>query len=475
MIRNAGIQGAQVLGETTLRHDQVRVVHIDDDPVDHVLVSRCAKRAPGDLQLHHAPSFDAMRDRLRAVGADVVLLDLNFERYRGFEALHAILQMDLDLPVVVLTGMDDPTLGPLAVSLGAEDFLFKDVLDPQMLWSVVMKACARWQNRVGPRTGRGVVPHVGMPTSVDLRPGDVIGAYEIVDEIAEGGMATVYKIRHRSLDSTHALKVVRSGVLIEHARLVQEGRVQARLRHPNLVSATDLIEFADGARGLVMEYVAGPTLDQWLQTSPDRSGRSWFSIFVAVTRGVHCAHLDRVVHRDLKPSNVLLHRVPHGLVPKVSDFGIAKVLADGPVRERDLQTRGGIAMGTPGFMPPEQLVDAASVDERADIFALGCLLFCVASGQRPFPRGHHVAQLRAMMRGDVPDLARLVPGLGPSVLDVTRRAMAFDKEERFQSCADLLSALDAVPAKDLAERVPMPNPQDDRTHPLPSLEAYATA
>lgn len=459
-----------MLGEPTVQPDEVRILHVDDDPVDHMLVSRCVKRAPGDFVLRHAPSFEAMRESLRIDGADLVLLDLNFERYRGFEALHAVMQMGLDLPVVVLTGMDDATLGPLAVGLGAEDFLFKDELEPQNLWSVVMKATARWQNRLGPRTGRGVVPHVGAPSSSDLRPGDVIGAYVIDEDIAQGGMATIFRVRHRSLGSVHALKVVRSDVTVEQARLMQEGRVQAMLRHPNLVAATDLLEFADGARGLVMEYVAGPTLDEWLQSSPDRSGRSWFSIFVAVARGVHCAHLANVVHRDLKPSNVLLHRVPHGLVPKVADFGIAKVLDDGPSKQVDVETRAGIAMGTPGFMPPEQLVDAASVDARADVFALGCLLFCMASGQRPFPRGHHMAQLRRMMRGDTPDLARLVPALGPSVIAIVKRAMAFEKEARFQTCAELLAALDAVPPRELADRMPMPCAQDDQTHDLGAPE-----
>ncbi|MEM6928300.1 MAG: protein kinase, partial [Myxococcota bacterium] len=181
------------------------------------------------------------------------------------------------------------------------------------------------------------------------------------------------------------------------------------------------------------------------------------------------------VHRDLKPSNVLLHRVPHGLVPKVGDFGIAKVLEEGPGSNAAPETRAGIAMGTPGFMPPEQLVDAASVDPRADIFALGCLAFCMASGQRPFPRGHHLAQLRAMMKGRAPQIGRLVPALGPTVRQLVGKAMAFDKEERFQSCAELLNAIDAVPEHELAERLPMPNPQDDQTHPLLSLEIFAEA
>jgi len=459
--------------ETTMRHEEVSLLHVDDDEVDHMLVSRCVKRAPADFVLRHARSFDAMRTALRDDGADVILLDLNFERYRGFEALHAILQMNLGLPIVVLTGMDDPSLGPLAVSIGAEDFLYKDELEPQNLWSVVMKARARWKQRPSPREGHGVVPHVGTPTSADLRPGDIIGAYSIDDEIAQGGMATVYRVKHRVLGSTHALKVVRSDVVVEHARLMQEGRVQAMLRHPNLVTATDLLEFADGARGLVMEHVAGPTLDEWLQSSPDRSGRAWFSIFVAVARGVHCAHLANVVHRDLKPSNVLLHRVPHGLVPKVADFGIAKVLDEGPSKDHDLQTRAGIAMGTPGFMPPEQLVDASSVDVRADIFALGCLLFCMASGQRPFPRGHHMAQLRRMLQGEPPELACLVPHVSSSLNAIVKRAMAFDKEARFQTCADLLAALDAVPPADLPERIPMPSVVDDRTHSLGSLEVFA--
>lgn len=443
---------------SSLLDQSIRVIHVDDDEVDHILVSRSARRAPGVVTLRQADSFEAMQALLQTEPADVVLLDLNFGPFRGFESLHAFRRMGLSMPVIVLTGIDEPGLGPAAVELGAEDLIHKDDLEPQTLWSVLCKARARWRGRGSDALA---LPLVGMPSSTGLRRDAVVGPYVVVGEIARGGMATVYRVRHRTLGSTHALKVVRSGVSVDQARLLVEGRVQARLRHPNLVAATDLIEFIDGARGLVMEFVAGPTLDRWLRTSSDLSGRSWFSIFVAATRGVHCAHLATVVHRDLKPSNVLLHRVHHGLVPKVADFGIAKVLEDDTLAEHPAghHTRAGMALGTPGFMAPEQIADASTVDERADIFALGCLAFYMVSGRRPFPRGPSLSQLSDMMRGNVPVVTDFVPQASPLLSDVMRRAMSFDPADRYASCVELLRALDRLNPREIPDRLPI----DDRS------------
>jgi serine/threonine-protein kinase len=131
------------------------------------------------------------------------------------------------------------------------------------------------------------------------------------------------------------------------ARLVQEGRVQAQLRHPNVVMVTDLVDVG-GSPGLIMEYVPGPTLEVWLRANrpdPEVAAR----IFDGVLDAVTFAHENGLVHRDLKPGNVLLETVNGRLHAKVTDFGLAKVL--GP--EGAGRTRSGFAMGTPGYMAPE--------------------------------------------------------------------------------------------------------------------------
>ncbi|MCA9493822.1 MAG: serine/threonine protein kinase, partial [Myxococcales bacterium] len=206
-----------------------------------------------------------------------------------------------------------------------------------------------------------------------LRSGDVIAQYTVESLLGQGGMAVVYKVRHNTLESHHAMKLLTVQGRSISQRLVQEGRVQARLRHPNIVAVTDYVEH-DGRPGLVMEYVDGPSLQEWLAKHgrPDPEvAEQWFR---AVVGAVAHAHAQGLVHRDLKPGNVLLQPVGDELVPKVADFGIAKVLVDDGVASA-VSTRTGLPMGSPPYMAPEQIRSAKDVDRRADVFSLGCILY----------------------------------------------------------------------------------------------------
>jgi serine/threonine protein kinase len=212
-----------------------------------------------------------------------------------------------------------------------------------------------------------------------MEPGDRVDRFLVEARLGQGGMATVYRVRHTGLGSPHALKILDLPYPSVRNRLVLEGRVQAGLSHPNIVSVTDLVE-VDGAPGLIMEYVPGPSLDVWLlDNRPDVATAA--VLFGGILDAVGYAHRQGLIHRDLKPGNVLLHFVDGRVVPKVADFGLAKLMTDdaGPA-----QTRTGFAMGTPGYMAPEQIRSAKDVDVRADIFALGCILYELWCGARPF-------------------------------------------------------------------------------------------
>ncbi len=154
---------------------------------------------------------------------------------------------------------------------------------------------------------------------MDLAPGTTVDRYTVEARLGEGGMAVVYRVRHNSLGSVHALKVLSGSMSSVRERLLQEGRLQASLRHPNV-----------------------------------------------------------------KPGNVLIARTTAGSIPKVADFGLAKVLAgDGVGAMR--QTRTGTAMGTPSYMAPEQIRSAKGVDGRADLFSLGAVLYELYCGELAFP------------------------------------------------------------------------------------------
>ncbi|MCA9489475.1 MAG: serine/threonine protein kinase, partial [Myxococcales bacterium] len=200
-----------------------------------------------------------------------------------------------------------------------------------------------------------------------LDTGTRIDRYVVLDVIGQGGMAVVYRVRHESLGSLHALKVVGVPSRSIMQRLLAEGKAQARVRHRNIVAVHDVIE-VDGSPGLVMEYVNGPSLDGLIHhvqldlVTIDRVGR-------ALLRGVQAAHDAGLIHRDLKPANVLVSLEDDGLIPKIADFGLVKDVAGGS------DTRTGSMMGTPNYMSPEQIRDTKSVDHRTDLFALGAILY----------------------------------------------------------------------------------------------------
>src|SRR5262245_35627495 len=156
-----------------------------------------------------------------------------------------------------------------------------------------------------------------------LSGGQRVDRYVVEGLLGEGGMAEVYRVRHATLGSLHALKILKVQAPTVRARLLAEGRAQAALRHPNLVAVTDVIE-VDGAPPLVLDFVDGPWLEAWL-VDHRPSPREAEQLFLGIVAGVERAHRAGLVHRDLKPGNVLLERGDDGvLVPKVTDFGLAK-------------------------------------------------------------------------------------------------------------------------------------------------------
>ena len=219
-----------------------------------------------------------------------------------------------------------------------------------------------------------------------LEPGTLLdNRYEVVNKLGEGGMATIYLVRHLGLRSLHALKVPDPRLFQSpeaRQRFTNEGRIQALLRHPHIAQVTDIV--ISPVPGLVMEYVEGGTLGELCEQSP--GGRLDLAVlrelFPPVLGAMEEAHGHRVVHRDLTPGNILLSKGHQGRMhPKVTDFGIAKVEEEESQRYR---TRTGVLLGTRPYMSPEQIRGAAEVDARTDIFALGAILYEAVTGRVAF-------------------------------------------------------------------------------------------
>jgi eukaryotic-like serine/threonine-protein kinase len=271
-----------------------------------------------------------------------------------------------------------------------------------------------------------------------LEVGQVIAdRYQVEAHIGAGGIADVYRVRHLELGSAHALKLLawRRPQLAE--RFEREGRFQAQLGHPNVVAVTDFLRF-DGQVALVMEYVDGPSLEQYLTERGAFPPSEALGVFVQILAAVCAAHDRQVWHRDLKPANVLLATSGRGFVPKVADFGIAKFVQE----EMGSGTKTGIAMGSPGYIAPEQVRDSSSVDARADIFALGAILYELFTGRRAFADSSGEVTLSSTLEREVPSLAG--PGIDPRVADAVRRATAQEREDRFPDCRSFAAALGAA-------------------------------
>ncbi len=265
--------------------------------------------------------------------------------------------------------------------------------------------------------------------------------YVVERMLARGGMATVYVVRHITLDTQYALKVLDIQTADIRARLLQEGRIQASLKHPNIVAVTDSIEI-DSHPALVMEYVDGPTLAEAMADGVSRDqGELWFRQIVSA---VSYAHARGLVHRDLKPENVLMAPMPGGYLPKVADFGIAKVVQDYLVNKdgtNSPRTKTGIGMGTPAYMPPEQVQSAGDVDHRADVFALGCILYELMCGHRAFPGDNLLSILNAIADGNYTPPWQHREDLDKRIVAAIDGALEPSPDLRIQSCDVLLDVL----------------------------------
>ncbi len=281
-----------------------------------------------------------------------------------------------------------------------------------------------------------------------LGPGDVVERYEIEALLGEGGMARVYRVRHALLGSLHALKVLRTELVLDddiRQRFLSEGRIQAQLRHPHVAAVTDLVS-AEGIAGLVMEYLEGRSLGDRIDQDGPLTAEEVWEVFGPILDAMDHAHANGVVHRDLKPSNLFLCDAVRGRVrPVVLDFGIAKIQDDAAITAfRTRKTQMGTRMGTVVYMSPEQVRSATEVDARSDIFSLGAILYETLIGEPPFGGESDFEVMQRIVDGDYPDPTGLLPTESATLAEVVNKALASRPAERFTDCESFRVALEAA-------------------------------
>jgi serine/threonine protein kinase len=281
-----------------------------------------------------------------------------------------------------------------------------------------------------------------------LAPGARLGPYEIVSALGAGGMGEVYRARDTRLDRQVALKVISADAADDAERLArfeQEARAAAKLNHTNIVAVFDVGQSPSGPY-IVSELLEGESLQQRLARGrlPVRSA---LSIGAGVARGLAAAHDQGIVHRDLKPANIF---VTADGTAKILDFGIAKlrgsdanVAAQAATQTMPARpdTAAGVVLGSVGYMAPEQ-VRGEAADTRADIFAMGCVLYEMLTGRRAFAGNSAIETLHAILTTEPPepDGAAIPAGLDRTI----RRCLEKNPAQRFQSAHDLAFALDAL-------------------------------
>lgn len=264
--------------------------------------------------------------------------------------------------------------------------------------------------------------------------------YQIVEKLGEGGMGVVYKARDTHLNRFVALKVLPAEKVADperKARFVQEAKAASALNHSGIITIHDVAQH-DGTDFIIMEYVAGQTLDRMIPRRGMRPGEA-LKIGVQIAAALARAHSAGIIHRDLKPSNIMVDKQGQA---KVLDFGLAKLeeavdQGDDLTRSLQPQTQAGIVVGTVSYMSPEQ-AEGRSVDARSDIFSFGSLLYEMLSGRRAFQRDSKIATLAAVLQEEPAPLGETVPA---ELARVVSRCLRKDPERRYQHMDDLKVAL----------------------------------
>jgi HAMP domain-containing protein len=268
------------------------------------------------------------------------------------------------------------------------------------------------------------------------------GRYEIKAQLGEGGMGVVYRAYDRELGEPVAIKTLRPELIGDPTlleRFKQEIRLARRISHPNVVRTHDLGE-VDGRYFITMEFVEGTSLDQLIARKGALPLDVTLTIGRQLCRALEVAHAQGVVHRDIKPQNLVVDL--QGFL-KVMDFGIARLVEGQRGPAGTGLTAAGAVIGTPEYMAPEQLM-GQPVDGRADLYAAGIVLYECATGQRLVTGESFATVLMKQVQEPAPDPRAAVPGLPESFSRVVLRALAKQPDERWQTAAGMLQALDQI-------------------------------
>ncbi|HYW71972.1 MAG TPA: protein kinase [Pyrinomonadaceae bacterium] len=278
--------------------------------------------------------------------------------------------------------------------------------------------------------------------------GKKLGRYEVRSKLGEGGMGAVYLAQDAGLDRKVALKILPPELAAKKDRMerfVREAKAAAALNHPNIAHIYEIGE-SEGINFIAMEFVDGDTLRHVIH-GRQADLKKLLRYMQKIAEGLSKAHLNGIVHRDLKPDNIMITRDGYA---KILDFGLAKLIqpqlsdpaksggAEQITAIMPQQSIPGVVMGTPGYMSPEQAMgNVGEIDHRSDIFSFGCILFEIATRQKPFVGDNLVKTLHKIIYEPAPLIRDLNPEAPPELQRIVRRCLAKDPDDRYQTIKDV--------------------------------------
>jgi serine/threonine-protein kinase len=287
------------------------------------------------------------------------------------------------------------------------------------------------------------------PDDPQLRLGQVLGSYRLVELLGKGGMGYVFRAEHVKLGREVALKLLRADYARRRdavARFFQEAKTVNRVRHRNIVDVTDFVELEDGTTFIIMELLVGTSLTQWARAGVEVPRA--IAMLVQICDGLAAAHAVGVVHRDLKPDNVFVMPMSElgagGELIKLLDFGVAK-LVNRDDEDVGFQTAAGSVIGTPAYMSPEQ-AGGMGIDARSDIYSLGAIMYELFCGQ-PMFRGRSFGEFVRKHLTEAPVPPSQTPrgaGIDPQLDAIVMRCLGKSPDERYQTVEALRDELMAV-------------------------------
>jgi serine/threonine-protein kinase len=275
-----------------------------------------------------------------------------------------------------------------------------------------------------------------------LKAGDMIeGRYKFIQKIGKGAFGTVVLVEDTVVEERLILKFLNPNVASDEEmmkRFVHELRYSRKITHKNVIRIYDFL-YISGGYAISMEYFPSHTLATEIANEKPMRPKKAVSYALDICTGMQIAHQQGIIHRDLKPANILID--DSGLL-KIVDFGVAAAAKSGDTQ----LTKTGYVIGSPKYMAPEQIL-GKKVDERADIYSLGVILYEMLAGTPPYSRGDHMAVMYQHVQGKAAPLTEINPSVPAELATIVGKTMMVDKAKRFASMDELHSALTGVTAK----------------------------